>query len=562
MMRICNSVAKKIILLILVFSALTLYVSAEEAKWTIGAVAFKVDENSTSVSTAVSTLLPQSIMDNLSIGDTRTISFDEDFSRFRAKKKTERISLYLQLESAVKTRDSLVLQNLSPSSLKNKIKAEEKKIGEIKEKINQNIKDVEEAEKEIALKENTFQEKKDLTEFQKYLHLFKGLVTSEGNGPGEEKIVFYGSSGNSGEKSLYCPSSDISELEYSNPDFAKKVYGEGINSLLTGKIKVTGDFIFVTCDLFLYPEGKSICTVSEIGTLDDLDFIASSIAHNLSPEISASLPVKVSFSVEPEEAAKGISFVVDDVVNSDLSRPYVLDSGVHFIRFDAPGFQTVSTSYFFEGNGVYNVSIKMKESHSSNLTISFPKTFLGKLTLNGEPAGTFDEENHFSEISVNNKKILGVFVSDGESQGFFSVSEKLVKEGAHIYVKPKVFDKSTYIDKRRKWMYGSYSVLLCSLLGTVYTNGTLKNMARYYNQRVDVLSNQDVNNIDYEKRLEEIEFLEEYYEKALKYQKANQITSGISIAAGVWFGYELIRYFIAADSVLPVSAKEDKNNKD
>ena len=111
-------------------------------------------------------------------------------------------------------------------------------------------------------------------------------------------------------------------------------------------------------------------------------------------------------------------------------------------------------------------------------------------------------------------------------------------------------------------MYGSYSVLLCSLLGTVYTNGTLKNMARYYNQRVDVLSNQDVNNIDYEKRLEEIEFLEEYYEKALKYQKANQITSGISIAAGVWFGYELIRYFIAADSVLPVSAKEDKKNKD
>ena len=315
MMRICNSVVKKIIFLILVFSALTVYVSAEEAKWTIGAVAFKVDENSTSVSTAVSTLLPQSIMDNLSIGDTRTISFDEDFSRFRAKKKTERISLYLQLESAVKTRDSLVLQNLSPSSLKNKIKAEEKKIGEIKEKINQNIKDVEEAEKEIAFKENTFQEKKDLTEFQKYLHLFKGLVTSEGNGPGEEKIVFYGSSGNSGEKSLYCPSSDFSELEYSNPDFAKKVYGEGINSLLTGKIKVTGDFIFVTCDLFLYPEGKSICTVSEIGTLDELDFIASSIAHNLSPEISASLPVKVSFSVEPEEAAKGISFVVDDVVN-------------------------------------------------------------------------------------------------------------------------------------------------------------------------------------------------------------------------------------------------------
>ncbi|MCQ2584898.1 MAG: hypothetical protein MJ185_04855 [Treponema sp.] len=536
--------------------------SAEETKWTIAAAAFKVDENSTSVSNAVSTLLPQSIMDNLTIGEKRTISADEEFSRFCTKKKTERISLYLQLESAVKTRDALVLQNLSASSLKSKIKAEEKKIAEIKENIKQNIRDVEQAEKDIDLKEKSFNEKKELTEFQKYLHLFKGLVTSEDNSLGEEKIVMYGSSGNNGERTLYSPSSDISELEYSDPDFSKRVYGVGINSLLTGKVKVTGDFIFVTCDLYLYPEGKSICTVSEIGTLDDLDFIARSIAHNLSPEISASLPVKIIFSVEPEEAAANISFVVDDVVNSDLSRPYVLDSGVHFIRFDAPGFQTVSTSYFFEGNGVYNISVMMKESHSSNLTITFPETYFGKLTLNGEPAGTFDEENRFSEISVNNKKILGVFVSDGESQGFFSVSEKRVKEGAHIFVKPKIYDKSAYIDKRRKWMYGSYSVLLCSLLGTVYTSGTLKNMARYYNGRVETLLNDDSDNIDFQKRLKEVEFLEEYYEKALKYQKANQITSGISIAAGVWFGYELIRYFIAADSVLPVSAKEDKTNKD
>ena len=45
------------------------------------------------------------------------------------------------------------------------------------------------------------------------------------------------------------------------------------------------------------------------------------------------------------------------------------------------------------------------------------------------------------------------------------------------------------------------------------------------------------------------------YDEAYKYQLAMNITRGVAIGCGVFWGYELIRYLIAANSVLPQKAK-------
>ena len=87
-------------------------------------------------------------------------------------------------------------------------------------------------------------------------------------------------------------------------------------------------------------------------------------------------------------------------------------------------------------------------------------------------------------------------------------------------------DKSDYIEKHRRRMYNAYSVLIVSLIPYFYTKGNLD----YYTAE---------NNLA----------------KIQTWQTANKVSGGISIAAGTYFVYELVRYFIAADSVLPKDAK-------
>jgi len=85
-------------------------------------------------------------------------------------------------------------------------------------------------------------------------------------------------------------------------------------------------------------------------------------------------------------------------------------------------------------------------------------------------------------------------------------------------------------------MYGSYSVLICSLLPAFYCYGNSHGTAVAYNNDRGIS-----------------------YDEAKKWQTASNVTMGISCACGAFFVYELIRYLKAANSVLPYEAKIDKN---
>ena len=49
-------------------------------------------------------------------------------------------------------------------------------------------------------------------------------------------------------------------------------------------------------------------------------------------------------------------------------------------------------------------------------------------------------------------------------------------------------------------------------------------------------------------------------ETARNWQTATNVTRFITIGCGVFWGYELVRYLIAANSVLPQNAKDEDNS--
>ena len=126
---------------------------------------------------------------------------------------------------------------------------------------------------------------------------------------------------------------------------------------------------------------------------------------------------------------------------------------------------------------------------------------------------------------------MGEFISEDGENAFFYVPEKMVFENNFVSINPKTFDREKYIDTRRRWMYGSYSLLILSLIPTFITTGELQNTAKLYTNGLET------------------------YEKAQQIQTLNNIFCGISIGCGVLFVFEIVRYFIAANSVLPQKAK-------
>ena len=96
----------------------------------------------------------------------------------------------------------------------------------------------------------------------------------------------------------------------------------------------------------------------------------------------------------------------------------------------------------------------------------------------------------------------------------------------------KPFDRSDYIEKRRRWMYASYSALIVSLVPTFYIYGNSYAKSQAYNNNVDIS-----------------------YEDARNWQTASNVMIGVSATAGAFFVYELIRYLVAAENVLPKAAR-------
>lgn len=505
----------------------------EDGKWVIAAQKFIYARGQTknAVTSNIEETIPTNILEKISRSLERNIMPNERFERENYKLRTERQSLYLQLSSEYKKRDSLVLNNYSDMRMKSELKAEEKKIKQIQEKLEKNIAEQKEkyekaeAQMHLAAGEVDDDDNVELNEAELVKNLIKNIFEQSEDLITEENIALYKDS----VESLFKTTVKVKETDYTEPLFEKEVVSSGINGLITGQITSYGDFISVAVDLYNYPGAKKIGSVMEVGEIKELDLITSEISRQILPMIVNTLPVKFVFSIEPEEAKEKLSIYVDDVLQKMENDTVSLDSGSHRIQFVSEGYKSAGVTYFFEGNKKYNIEVKFEKPVIGHIQLQLKNELPGNIYANAEPALKFDDRN--SQISINGNTILGEFITEDNETAFFYIPKKQTFDGSAVTLNPKPRDRTEYVNTRRKWMYGAYTVFMISLIPTFYTFGNFQiNKDLYSKHQID-------------------------FETAKRWQTASNISSTISICCGVFWGIELIRYLVAANSVLPQNVK-------
>lgn len=533
MMKTTNkSVIKRLIFLFL-FLNVSLSLYCDDKKWVIAAQKFTYSrgQNKNSITEATAETLPTSILEKLSKSLERNIFPDEKLNRTRYQLRTERQSLFLQLTSEYQKRDAIVLYDYNDNKKKTAYRDEDKKIQDIKNKINDNLEKLKEAELEteenmkIAVSKQDDNNQENITEVEKIKTFFKRIFVKDEDVISSENISFYRDDINS----LYTPSENALNSGYLSYKFEKEIYSSGINTLITGNISNYDDYISVSVDVYLYPGFKKIGSVMEVSSVEDMELLTSSIANQIIPMLTNSMPVELMVTIGPEEATKSYELYIDDVLQDKDSYKLILQSGVHTIQCACEGFKTAETTYYFEGNKKYNIEINLVESKEGYIQIGLKKPIVGDVFVNGQLATVVNETK--TQIKINGNEILGEFIAEDGQTAFFYIPNELYFDGSFVKINPKPFDREKYIDTRRKWMYGSYTMLMVSLIPFFYTYGNLINDAKLYNDRQ--LS----------------------YNEAIKMQKAYNVCRYITIGCGVFWGIELVRYFIAANSVLPQKAK-------
>lgn len=502
-------------------------VAAQKFEYTKG-------QKKNSITSATAELVPQSILNNLGSSLMHSIYPDEELERIRNRLNKERTSLYLQLNAEYKRRDAIFLENYSQAELEKKLLEEDVKLQEIQDKIDKIREEIVTAEKERDLKNEkiankALKEKKpaDETEFDKYSSLFKNIFINEEQLITVEKIGYY----KNNTDTLYVPSAVALSDGYTGNVFQREANNAGINALITGNLTSYGAYIYATVNVYSYPGGKHIGTVNEIGSMKELGFITESLSRQLVPVLTAAMKISINIKLLNKEI-KNPQIFIDDVLQSNLSSSLVIDSGVHKIQIIADGYRNASTSYFFSGNEKFDIEVNMEKIENGSFSLNLLKPVEGSVYANG--IKVIPDDNKVSKISINGNDVLGNFVTEDGVIDFYYIPNKTLSDKQSYYIDPRLTDTSEYIDKRRKIMYGAYSGFICSLIPLFFTNGNRINYGNMYNSGLGD------------------------YNTAKGWEIAWGVSTGISIAAGVFWGYELVRYLLAADQVLPQKAKVDK----
>ncbi len=522
-----------------VFSGFPALAADSEKKWTLAAEKFTLSQKSSSAAVdSICSTLPALVLEQLAENLERVPRGREKLDRSLYELQKARIDLFLQLSKEVKTRDSILLNDYSSKKLKIKLRESENKIAAIQKKIDENLLQVKKENEKYALQIEADEirrkqiEEGRVVEEQKeknsFSELFKEMSKKNNDTPVIENVVLY-----QNDFSKFFDAGDEKRSQgYSSYVFEKACVDASINGLLTGKITIYGSYVSCAISLYQYPGGRVIGSAMDVGSIDDLRLLAVSLALQITPRIADSMPVMLDISVAPEAALKKLVVTIDGIIYRNISRPILVQSGVHSVTFASDGFDTVSSSYGFSGSRNFKIDVEMKETQSGNVKIRLAKPFSGDIFGNGVFGGSVTPESPFGTIKVNNKDVLGHFLdSDGSSVNFL-IPAKLLKDGEFLSVNAKPFDRSDYIEKRRRWMYASYSALIVSLIPTFYVYGNSYAKSQAYNNNVDIS-----------------------FDEAKRWQTASNVMVGVSATAGAFFVYELIRYLVAAENVLPKPAK-------
>ena len=257
----------------------------ENGKWVIAGEKFQYakGQKEGSVQKGTSEMIPSEILENLNRSLHRNVMPDEQLERIIYKLRTERQALYLQLSSEYKKRDSLLLNNYSDSKLRSMLNEQEKKISSLQKKINENL-------EQLKNETNLAEEKMKLISDQSFSNdseaqllgkFFRNIFSKDNSIIQVEQINYY----HNDFTSLFIPSETASKEGPLSPEYEREAIAQGINALITGVISQYGDYISVSADLYQYPGAKILGSVMEVGSVQDLELITSSIAMQFLPLI-------------------------------------------------------------------------------------------------------------------------------------------------------------------------------------------------------------------------------------------------------------------------------------
>jgi len=499
--------------------------------WVLAATKFNFTRK-TAVSSSqdsAASLIPQLILERIAENTSRMTTDEELLDRRLNTFLTERQSLFLQLSKEVQARDALVLTEDNPKKLKKLIAEEDLKIKELQDKIEKNLEDCEKARKEVAARAANLEAVKEKKSFS--LIPFNPFAEKKEEQlvpfPSSEKVVLY----NNDSTVLFSVSEGAAAEGYESRSFEKEAVAKKINGLICGSISIYGNYASVTASLYVYPGCKNMGTVTEVGNINDCLTIASNIASYMIPKILNSRPVELIVNISSEEELTPV-VTVDGVVHSEYSR-MIVDSGIHTLEFSAKGYKTKIITYNFEHDSRFTVEVPMEKEEKSQVLLHFRYPIISEIYADGQHAGTVGDESLNALVTVNGQAVIGQVVSDIDSSYYFYyIPENLAESETELIVKGLPSDVAAQIDKRRIWMYRSYTLLVVSLPFTLYTQGRYLSMVNGYNAG----SYSDVDEIN-------------------RWNTMQRISTGITIGCACFFAVELVRYLRSANRALPVYAQ-------
>lgn len=446
---------------------------------------------------AVGTLMPSLILDAIPTTLIRTVSEEEQVFRKLLNLEKELASKKTELEKLVSERDAVIFTTPDEAGRRTKIAEYEKKIADARTVV-QNKQD------EIsALEAFDFSAAAGKDDFEKL----------------EESVTFW----NKSTSSLYSRPSE----EDKEPS--------DINALITGSVQVRNGFLYVKAGLLVYP-GTIVCNeIVTAGPLSDAALIAEEIASSLVDTIVNAKPVSLSFTVGPAAARKNAEVTVDGMNVQNPESLHTFQSGIHTITVEAPGYAKQTFTRDFSESPRYRIDVQLPQLNSVNLelTASGPSAENAQVWVAGKSAGLLP-----AKVTVNGQQVLGLIQDENGISTYFALDTAGRDMTAGIKLRQE--SSQSRIEKARKSLYTSYGLLLVSLPFSFYFYGRMDDAYKAYTNDLQTMSTAD-----------------EFY----KWQKLERISVCVSIGLGVNMICRMVKYMLAADSVLPEQAEQDKDER-
>ncbi|MBQ9538540.1 MAG: hypothetical protein IJU95_04660, partial [Treponema sp.] len=301
---------------------------------------------------------------------------------------------------------------------------------------------------------------------------------------------------------------------------------KGLSGLISGSIESFGDFVSVTAELRCYPGARSVGTVTELGELDELSEIADNLLVALIPKIANTMPVQIHFSISPEEALASCQVFIDGILLNEGADEATVSYGEHKLEICADGYFTRSLSYSFTESTHYSVAVPLEKKGNG----TFPLSLLG--AGDGIAYANAKELDGGRTVTINGKPVLGRFISDagGISDSYYYVAPELQQNGTGLSVNLKERPMEDEINIRRIWSYRGYSALMLTLPAAFLAYGNYMEVKDGFRRGGELQGSLD---------------------NAFYFSNA---ATALSVVAGGFFIWQLIRYVHTVSGILPQEA--------